>query len=475
LESSLRFFAPGLASARTRREKPVPHARSAPAKPQPASAKGLFPVKKRASAQANVDVNAAVDGWPVLAVGARRRYNPSNKLDAMKKIGIHEIARVAGVSIGTVDRALHRRKGISKETRKRILQIVRNLGYKPNLAARMLSVGRAPLRIGVCIPREIHFFYDQVRDGILSEARRFESLGVSVIYRPVPRLGAGEVERVREMLDSDIRALIISPGDPHRLAPLIDEAERKDIRVLCVSSDAPGSARSTVICVDPELNGKCAAELMAKFLPSNSRVAIVTGMLQTEDHRQKTKGFSEVFPQFCKGGEVIDVIENHEDVDEAFQKCFSLLKRVRAIDGLYVSTVNCLPVCHALGAAGLSGKVRLITTDLFREMVPYFEKGTISASIYQRPYVQGQTAVRLVVDHIVAARPIPATYYLNPQIVLLSNLRLFREVRPWEASEGLAAPPRVPGLLPGHVHTEVKAPVGSSSKNFRLDKGHKQA
>jgi LacI family transcriptional regulator len=354
-----------------------------------------------------------------------------------KKASVHDIARLAHVSIGTVDRALHGRKEINRETRQRILRIARKVGYKPNLAARLLAVGRAPLCIGVCIPREIHFFYDQVRQGIMEEARRFESLGVSILYRPVRRLGAGEVERVQELLESNIRALILAPGDPCGLAPLIEEAEKRRIRVLCVSSDAPESARSTVICVDPELNGRCAAELMAKFLPAESRVAIVTGMLQVEDHRRKTKGFCEALPRFCKGGQVIEVIENHEDEEEARQKCAVLLERFPSLDGLYVSTVNCLPVCEALDAAGLAGKVRLISTDLFPKMLPYFTDGTISASMYQRPHVQGQTAVRVAVDHLVNGVEIRPSYYLYPQIVLQSNISLFREISAAKSAEAV--------------------------------------
>jgi len=168
-------------------------------------------------------------------------------------------------------------------------------------------------------------------------------------------------------------------------------------------------------------------------------------MLQVEDHRRKTKGFCEAFPRFCKGGKVIDVIETHEDEEEARQKCASLLDRFPSIDGLYVSTVNCLPVCAALGAAGLSGKVRLITTDLFPKMVPYFKNGTISASIYQRPHMQGQAAVRLAVDHIVNGVPIPPAYYLNPQIVLQSNLSLFREISSARVAERVEPANESPG------------------------------
>jgi hypothetical protein len=52
-------------------------------------------------------------------------------------------------------------------------------------------------------------------------------------------------------------------------------------------------------------------------------------------------------------------------------------------DNLLVNTVNCLPVCRALEARKQARKVRSITTDLFAEMTPYFQRGTISASIYR--------------------------------------------------------------------------------------------
>jgi LacI family transcriptional regulator len=136
-----------------------------------------------------------------------------------------------------------------------------------------------------------------------------------------------------------------------------------------------------------------------------------------------------MFPRYCEAGSVVEVIEGHEDDDETFQKCLDLLGRCPDIAGLYVNIVTCLPVCYALRACGLAGKVRLIATDLFAEMVPFFEKQTIHASIYQRPYIQGQTAVRLIVDHVLHGRPIPVTHYLNPAIVMRSNLYLFRETR----------------------------------------------
>jgi LacI family transcriptional regulator len=343
--------------------------------------------------------------------------------------GIHLIAELANVSIGTVDRALHGRGGIKESTRHRILQVARQIGYTPNLAARALSVARASASVGVCMPREIHFFYDQLWSGVLDESRRVAQLGINFVNRPVQVLGEHDTEAFEELSTNGVSGIILTAGNPKGLTPLIDAAEEKGIRVVCVSTDAPDSRRSSIVCVEPRLNGCLAGELMGKFVPPGSQVAVVAGMLNTEDHRKKTDGFAEALPQHCAGGKIFTVIEGHEDEDESFQKTYELLSRAPTLAGLYVNTVNCLPVCRALGAHGLAGKVKLITTDLFAEMAPYFHKGIITASIYQQPHRQGQMAVRLMADYLTNKAPFPPTVHLSPGVVMSSNLNLFREMR----------------------------------------------
>jgi LacI family transcriptional regulator len=355
---------------------------------------------------------------------------------AKERSGIHLIAELANVSIGTVDRALHGRGGIKESTRQRILQVARQIGYTPNLVARALSVAKSSARIGVCMPREIHFFYDQLWSGVLDEGRRVAQFGLQFVNRPVQVLGEGDTEAFKELVQSGVDGIILTAGNPKDLRPLIDDAEEKGIRVVCVSTDAPESRRSTVVCVEPWLNGCLAGELMGKLLPPGSRVAVVAGMLKAEDHRKKTDGFSEAFPRHCPGGKIAGVVEGHEDEDESFQKTFDLLRRVPTLAGLYVNTVNCLPVCRALGARGLAGKIKLITTDLFAEMSPYFQRGTITASIYQQPHRQGQIAVRLMADHLTNKTNFPPAIHLSPGVVMSSNLHLFREMRQTDAKLG---------------------------------------
>ncbi len=340
--------------------------------------------------------------------------------------GIPRIAELAGVSIGTVDRALHGRPGINDETRQRVLDIAKKIGYRPNLAARSLSTGKR-VRIGVCVPQEIRYFYNEMWEGIHEEVRRYSDRGVDFLLHPVPELGKGEKQAFSKIVESDVRGIVMTPGVPETMTPLIDAAEANGIRVVCVSTDAPESKRSCVVCVEPRLNGAMAGELMAKFVPCGGKAAIITGMLETVDHLKKTEGFTQSFTKYCQGGSVVATIEGHEDPEESFRKTEKLFQQFPELDGIYVNTVNCLPVCRALAAAKLENRVRLITTDLFREMVPLFRAGTIDASMHQRPYRQGQLAIRTLAEHLLHDAELPKSHYLNPGVILRSNLRLFRE------------------------------------------------
>ncbi len=88
---------------------------------------------------------------------------------------IHDVAKKAGVSPSTVSRVLNDRPGISEETRARVLQAARELGYIPDMSARSLASGRT-MTLGYIIhPRHTlapHSFYGEVLMGADEEARR---------------------------------------------------------------------------------------------------------------------------------------------------------------------------------------------------------------------------------------------------------------------------------------------------------------
>src|SRR5260370_1733384 len=160
----------------------------------------------------------------------------------MKHNEIHRLAEMATVTIGKVDRAEHGGPGVSEATRNKVLRIAKKLDYSPHPAARLLS-GGASFKIGVCIPREIHFFYDEMRAGIFDEARRASGFGLELLYTPVRALGKGESGAASDLLDCGVSGLGLTPGDPDSATPLIDRSQARNGVVVCSTTDAPKDHR----------------------------------------------------------------------------------------------------------------------------------------------------------------------------------------------------------------------------------------
>ena len=162
-----------------------------------------------------------------------------------KPAGIKEIAQALGVSIGTVDRALHGRPGINSSTQRRVLKMAQTLGYRPNMVARNLKL-RRKLRIAVQLPREIAAFFNALREGIREAAAPFES-SVELLFFDVPRLGEHEAEAFQQALDEHVSGIIVAPGHPKDLKALIQKAARSNVPVVCVATDAPKTERLTTV------------------------------------------------------------------------------------------------------------------------------------------------------------------------------------------------------------------------------------
>src|ERR1700734_7178 len=150
---------------------------------------------------------------------------------------IRDIAKALGVSIGTVDRALHDRRGVNPLTKSRVVQMAKAMGYQPNPAARFLSSKRR-LRISENLPAQIASFWDTVREGIEEEARTFAAFGVDGEYRARPRLGVGEPAAFDEAVDSEENEIIIATGRPQDLRLSVLKAWRARVPVVPVVTDA---------------------------------------------------------------------------------------------------------------------------------------------------------------------------------------------------------------------------------------------
>ena len=104
-----------------------------------------------------------------------RTQGGARKGDSMG-VTIRQIAEVAGVSRGTVDRALNNRGRIKPEVAEHIRQIAEEMGYKPNQLGRALSMSKNNIKIGVILQAAETPFMQCVLEGIERAKEEVDSL-----------------------------------------------------------------------------------------------------------------------------------------------------------------------------------------------------------------------------------------------------------------------------------------------------------
>ena len=127
----------------------------------------------------------------------------------MKTVRLTDIAREVGVSSATVSRVLtdgpHNR--VSAQTRRKILNTAKRLGYEPNLAARTLVTGQAPL-IGVVMPYLAAEQFPAIIAGVEARASAggYQTLVVS-------GRGTGQVKAIEALMSHHVSGAIVCPLD----------------------------------------------------------------------------------------------------------------------------------------------------------------------------------------------------------------------------------------------------------------------
>ncbi|MBB5060306.1 LacI family transcriptional regulator [Granulicella aggregans] len=350
-----------------------------------------------------------------------------------KSAGIKDIAKALNVSIGTVDRAIHDRTGVSERTKSKVLKMAEQLGYKPNLAAQALKLNRQ-LSIAVVLPKHISHFFDPLRAGIRDAAADNMGMQVSLEFFEYPRLGVGDVKAFSGMMERHFDGVIFLPGDARKFDSVIRKLSKAGTAMMCVGSDAPNTDRVGSVSAHASISGAIAAELIAHKLPQKANVVVFSGELSTLDHAEKLRGFAATLAVQSPHLTLLPALESHERPKEAYRQAMSLMEKGNHPQGVYVSTANSLPVLQALEELGLLGKVQIVTTDLFQDLVPLIESGKVLATLYQRPYTQGKVAFENLLAYLLKGSRQEMVVRLAPHIILRSNLSLFssRATRPDE-------------------------------------------
>jgi LacI family transcriptional regulator len=125
-------------------------------------------------------------------------------------VRLKDVAESLGLSISTVSAVLCNRADFNEVTRKRVLQKVKDLNYRPNWLARSLATQKSHV-IGVVVPNLSRSFFPNVLAGIDSIAR---NAGYHLVISNTDDVPAREEEEIATLVDRQVDGLIIASARP---------------------------------------------------------------------------------------------------------------------------------------------------------------------------------------------------------------------------------------------------------------------
>ncbi|MBR5509139.1 MAG: LacI family DNA-binding transcriptional regulator [Lachnospiraceae bacterium] len=311
---------------------------------------------------------------------------------------IKEIADLAGVSRGTVDRVLNNRGSVNPKTAEKIMDIVRALDYRPNKAGIALAAQKKKYKIGVILFSEHNPFFDEVMVGVCAKAAELADFGLTTITRRVEFDAAAQLTAIDELLAEGIHGLMLAPYNHTLIQQKIDELTEQQIPVVTVNTDIDGSRRLAYVGSDYFKGGCTAAGLLALMTCGNISLGIITGSSNVLCHSERVRGLRHILESSYPRIQTVTILENHDDEFESYALTKQLLKDFPHIDAVFFAAGGVHGGCKAIQESGLHPKV--ITFDELPTTVDMLKKGVISATISQQPFRQGSRSLDILFDHL---------------------------------------------------------------------------
>lgn len=335
---------------------------------------------------------------------------------------IKEIAELAGVSRGTVDRVLNNRGSVNPATAALVRDIARQLDYKPNRAGIALAAQRRNLKLGVLLFDTGNLFFEDVWKGVLEKSEELAGYNCTVLTRKVGFSARAQAEAIAELESCQIDGLVLSPFNDALIAQQIDQLAGRGIPVITTNTDIHNSRRLAFVGSDFYRCGQTAAGLMRLMTKGDTNVGIITGSSQVLCHTDRIQGFCDTVAASYPCIHVTETIENSDDEFESYDKTLDLLNRHPEINALYFTAGGVYGGCRAVLTASRKD-IRIIAYDKIPTTRELVEKDVISATICQQPTVQGSRPLQLLFDYLMTGeKPEKEYYYTAVDIRIRENL-----------------------------------------------------
>jgi len=336
---------------------------------------------------------------------------------------IKEIARLCGVSRGTVDRVLNNRGKVKPETEALILKTIEEMGYTKNIAGRALNVKKSAPVIGVILCSEGNPFFDDVITGFYKAEEELQHYDVSMLLRTMRGHDVATQLVLIDSIADSLSALVIQPINDPRIAERLRELMDGGMPVVTVNTDIESHARCCYVGSDYERGGAVAAGLTALITGGSARLGVIKGVDTLMGHELRLKGFEEHLRRICPRIEWIAAENANDDPVQAYRKTCEMLASHPQIDTIFVVAAGVHDVCRAVIDMGREQDLRVIAYDDVPSTREMLRRGIVRAVVCQQPVEQGYRAFAAAFDMILAGH----THYTNEiimedQIKIIENL-----------------------------------------------------
>ncbi len=214
-----------------------------------------------------------------------------------------------------------------------------------------------------------------------------EELGVQQEFQgPSDQNPANQSDTMDQIIAQKPAGILIAPGSPDVLTPIIDKAIAAGIPVICIDTDAPKAKRIAYFGTDNYNAGRKGAEILARLLEGKGDVAISSRPGQW-NLDERVRGYKEYFAEKASGVNVVQVIDDETKQEVGEKQSASVLTSHPDLAGFAgVNAVSGLGIASAVRSQGKIGKVKVVAMDGDTGILSLIEEGIVDASIAQRQY-----------------------------------------------------------------------------------------
>jgi len=336
---------------------------------------------------------------------------------------IKEIATLAGVSRGTVDRVLNKRGGVHLDTQARILDIAKALDYKPNKAGIVLSAQRKNLKLGVVMFGTNNPFFEDVMLGLKDIESELSSYNCDIFIKRTPDFDEqNQLDAIDELIKLGINALAIAPQNQEGIVKKVDELAQMHIPTITFNSDLPGSKRIAYVGSNYRKSGETVAGLMKLFNEDKQlNIGVVGGTKAVLCHTERIEAFKALVAT-QDSMNIVDIVWNNDDDFICYDVVMKLLEAHPEINAMYFTAGAILGGCKAIKKLGREKGMTIIAHDKVPSTIDLIKEGIIKATVCQQPYIQGFKPLQMLFNYLTTGDESEEINYTDIEIYIKENL-----------------------------------------------------